>query len=195
MFSGKNKLTVNELDVLKVAGDNIEFGIQAGSDMVSVGILKEAFRYGKEQADVISKGALVFIGSYRGNPAYNAVLLYDENGNPVGGKDSQGAVNAETVFLAEVPKDGPIQNVADGKWIYYINPEYVDAVKKELAGKKIRAELYRVDNAQTMEGQRLVSDTAYIAVQNPPEIQLKSIIDTASAQPPADHKGTGGSGT
>lgn len=195
VFSGKNKLTVNELDVLKVAGDNIEFGIQAGSSMVSVGILKEAFRYGKEEADVITKGALVFIGSYRGNPAYNAVLLYDENGNPVGGKDSQGTVNAETIFMAEVPKDGPIQNVADGKWIYYINPEYVDAVKKELAGKKIRAELYRVDHAQTMEGQRLVSDTAYITIQNLPEIQLKSIIDTASAQLPAEHNGTGGSGT
>lgn len=102
--------------------------------------------------------------------------------------------------MAEVPKDGPIQNVADGKWIYYINPEYVDAVKKELDGKKIRAELYRVDNAQTMEGQRLVSDTAYITIQNPPDIQLKSIIDAASlaaenAQPSADHSGTGGSGT
>lgn len=50
--------------------------------------------------------------------------------------------------------------VSDGIWIYWFEPE--DGVKEAALPDRVRAELYRVDNAQTNEGQRLVSDTAFV---------------------------------
>ena len=48
--------------------------------------------------------------------------------------------------------------VAEGTWIYWVNPE--DATKFKEDNKKIFAELYRTDAADALEGgQRLVSDT------------------------------------
>ena len=171
VLSGQsNKIQIHELDVLKVAGDNIEFGIDAldssGSTVrIEAAKLSADYRYGSDASDIITQGSIVFIGSYRGNPAYNVVRLYDENGNTVGGTDSQNAVNAGQVILADVPEDGPVQNVADGIWIYYIGSEYVNSqLQAGLSGRKIRAELYRVDDAETLEGERLVSDTDYISL-------------------------------
>ena len=53
----------------------------------AAGILKSDFVYQKADENLdkqfIPKGSLVFTGSYKGNPAYNVVVLYDENGNVV----------------------------------------------------------------------------------------------------------------
>jgi hypothetical protein len=49
----------------------------------------------------------------------------------------------------------------------------------QLKGRKIRAELYRVDDAMTQEGERLVSSTVFVEIPDPiPSIKL--------------NKGTGG---
>ena len=121
-------------------------------------------------------------------------MLYDENGNEVGGKGADGSINAGQLCLADVPKDGPIQNVGDGKWIYYIEPQYAEAWLKEMAGKKVRAELYRVDNAETNEGERLVSDTDSItipSISELPSIEIESIGGSnASADGGAEGSGT-----
>ena len=45
----------------------------------------------------------------------------------------------------------------EGIWIYWIEPE--DMKDDFVLPAQVRAELYRVDNALTNEGQRLVSDT------------------------------------
>ncbi len=197
-YTGQEPITVNEIDVIRVAGDNVEFGLPYNGGTVNVGVLQNAFEYGNGSedgsADVISPGAIVFTGSYRGNPAYNVVMLYDENGNEVGGKGADGSINASQLCLADVPKDGPIQNVGDGKWIYYIEPQYAEAWLKEMAGKKVRAELYRVDNAETNEGERLVSDTDFItipSISELPSIEIESIGGSnASADGGAEGSGT-----
>ena len=62
---------------------------------------------------------------------------------------------------------------SDGTWIYWIEPS-AGISAAELPGE-VRAELYRVDNALTNEGQRLVSDTEFTAVpQTLPDINLGS---------------------
>ena len=97
------------------------------------------------------------MGRYKGNPAYNVVLVYDENGNIVGGTKEDGSTQAEQIILAKVPENGLLGETSDGTWIYWIEPDASGNVPK-LSGN-IRAELYRVDNALTNEGQRMVSDT------------------------------------
>lgn len=152
--AGKN-VAITELDVLGPTGDSISLGIKADNINSAVGILDKEYEY--EEGKVIPAGSLVFMGKYKGNPAYNVVLLYDEEGNIVGGEAEDGSIQAEQIILAEVPKNGLLGEVSDGTWIYWIAPD-ADGKVPSVTGK-VRAELYRVDNAITNEGQRLVSDT------------------------------------
>ena len=65
-----------------------------------------------------------------------------------------------------------------GSWIYWIEPDQ----NIDLSGiTKVRAELYRVNNALTNEGQRLVSDSLFEKVpETLPDISLDS---NAGVQP------------
>ena len=119
---------------------------------------------------LIPAGSIVFTGAYKGNPAYNVVMLFDQNGHQVGGRDGEGNLNAYQIILAEVPDTGNVRDVSDGTWIYWIEPD--DVVNLQ-AIEKVRAELYRVDNAQTNEGQRMVSDSLFEKMpEELPEIQI-----------------------
>ena len=61
---------------------------------------------------------------------------------------------------------------SDGTWIYWIEPS-AGVTEASLPGK-VRAELYRVDNAMTNEGQRMVSDTKFVSVpKDLPSITIK----------------------
>ncbi len=166
-------VTIKEIEICGPTGDNLEF-LTAGNKP-SIGVLKADYKYadGMDEdgnAYIIPKGSLIFTGTYKGNPAYNLVVLYDTNGNVIGAKD--GKVNAEQVIFAEVPKHGNLGETSDGTWVYYVEPENWDnTVLQEIDG--VRGELYRVDNALTLEGERVVSDTTVISLPDQlPEITL-----------------------
>ena len=71
------QLSVAELDVFGPSGDDVFFLDANGG---AAGILKSDFVYQKADENLdkqfIPKGSLVFTGSYKGNPAYNVVVLY-----------------------------------------------------------------------------------------------------------------------
>ena len=98
----------------------------------------------------------------------------------------------EQIILAPVPDTGKIENVSDGTWICWITP--TELAKLELKNiTEVRAELYRVNNAQTNEGQRLVSDTLFVEMpQNLPDITLEGgttaqeVMDVPSDTPAGD---------
>lgn len=161
------EIAISELDVLSVTGDNVDFRrTEVGS--AAIGKLMADYQYGENDEDVIPKDSIIFTGSYKGNPAYNVIILYDQDGNIVGGIDSDGALKAEQIILADVPTTGNIQDVNDGTWVYWLAPGTdISALKQ------VRAELYRVDNALTNEGQRLVSDSLWESIPTTlPDIQL-----------------------
>ncbi len=165
------EIAISELDVLGVTGDNVDFRYTESGE-AAIGKLKNDYRYGKEEKDVIPAESVVFTGTYKGSPAYNVVLLYDQDGNIVGGEDSEGALNAKQVLFTNVSESGNVEDTYDGTWIYWIEPENLTA--EVLAGlKNVRAELYRVDNALTLEGQRLVSDSVFVKMPDDlPDIQI-----------------------
>ncbi len=167
--SGGSQVSVAELDVLGVTGDNVEFR-RTDDNTVVIGRLSGDYTYGDKATDVIPAGSIVFSGSYKGNPAYNVLILYDQSGNIVGGTNGAGELIAQQILLAEVPEEGDIKNVWNGTWIYWIEP----GQQVDLSGiTKVRAELYRVNNALTNEGQRLVSDSLYETMPAVlPEIEL-----------------------
>ncbi|MDE6665606.1 MAG: M60 family metallopeptidase, partial [Ruminococcus sp.] len=152
----KKTVSIAELDVLGVTGDNVDFRRTENDTTPVIGTLSEEYKYGQNPEDVIPKDSLIFTGSYKGNPAYNVVILYDVNGNIVGGIDEEGNLASQQIILADVPEKGNIANVSDGTWIYWIEPEDMKDMKLP---EMVRVELYRVNNALTNEGQRLVSDS------------------------------------
>ena len=165
----KNKdISILEFDILGPSGDNVELMNADGTP--AIGKLTEDYVYDKNSGDKIPAGSIIFTGEYKGNPAYNVVVLYDDNGNIVGGLDEEGSINAQSIILAPDPGDGLLGETSEGIWIYWISPEHAQNLPS-----KVRAELYRVDNAQTNEGQRLVSDTTFVEVpENLPSISLEN---------------------
>ena len=156
-FQGAQTVSITELDVLGPTGDNVEM-LEDG-----IGTLAEDYIYDQELYEeseytdgFIPAGSVIFVGQYKGNPAYNAVIVYDQNGKIVGyGENGEGS--AEQIILAPVPDKGDLGNTSDGRWVYWISD---DAVLPE----KVRVELYRVDDALTNQGQRLVSDSLWVQV-------------------------------
>lgn len=115
--------------------------------------MREDYILDAEEGTKIPTGSFIITGEYSGHPAYNVVKLYDENGELISGSQ---------VIFAQEPIDGNLGNITEGTWIYYIEPEDIE----QLNGfpKKVKAELYRVDDALTLEGERLVSDSLEIDV-------------------------------
>lgn len=148
-----SQITLSELDVLGPTGDNVEL-LENG-----IGTLREEFTYAEGES--IPAGSLIFTGSYKGNPAYNVVLLYDENGNIVGGLDEDGSIVASQIILAPDPENGLLGEVSEGYWVYWIEPQALEGMTLP---QTVRAELYRVDDATTNQGQRLTSDTLKVAL-------------------------------
>ncbi len=154
--NGRN-IGITEFDILGPSGDNIEFTDDQGK--LTIGELAADYVYDKEQDLKIPEGSVVFAGSYKGNPAYNVVVLYDQDGNIVGGTNAEGELIAQQIILAPDPGNALLGEVSEGIWIYWIEPDQQFTQPVE-----VKAELYRVDNAITNEGERLTSDTVYVNV-------------------------------
>ncbi len=155
--AGKD-ISIKAVDIFGPSGDNIDFtAVEGQEDIKAIGTLTADFALDDKGAK-IPAGSILFTGAVKGNPAYNVVVLYDETGTIVGGLEEDGAtLKAEQVLLAELSEGSKIGDTADGRWVYWIAPG-------STLPKQVRAELYRVNDAFTNEGQRLVADTVFVDV-------------------------------
>lgn len=153
-------LSITELDLFGPSGDNVEL-LTSENGKPGIGILENDFVYEETTNAKIPKGSIVFTGAYKGNPAYNVFILYDENGKIVGGTDTEGSLRAEQIILAPELQDekAMLGETSEGRWLYWLAPD----AKADLPSK-VRVEMYRVDNALTNEGQRMVSDTPLVTL-------------------------------
>ena len=159
-ISHTGNIAVREIELCGPTGDNVDF-MEAESGQPSIGVLTADYKYGSQASDVIKKGSLIFTGTYKGNPAYNVVVLYDTEGSVIGAKD--GETQSGQVIFASVPAQGNLGETSEGTWVYYVEPGQWDAAAlQKLQG--VRAELYRVDDALTLEGEGIVSDTQMISI-------------------------------
>ena len=173
---GTKSISAAELELITPPGDNIEIGV--ADDNINykngIGILKEDYVYQVDNIETeeneeksIPAGSIIITGEYRGNPAFNVPLVLNQNEEHIADK-------YDGILLAEVPDNGNLEEIAEGNWIYWVEPEYVAEFMEN--NTEIFAELYRTDSADALEGgQRLVSDTFRIAVPDElPEISLTS---------------------
>ncbi len=169
------RAVIQEIALCGPSGDNLEF-MTAEDGKPAVGVLKDDYQYGTNADDVIRKGSLVFTGVYKGNPAYNVVVLYDDKGNVIGAKGNE--VRAGQVIFAPNPKNGQLGETSEGTWVYYVEEgQWEESALHQLGG--VRGELFRVDDAKTMEAERIVSDTQLIKI---PEGPLPEITLTGSSK-------------
>ena len=165
-----------ELEVITPPEDKNEIGV--AEDNINyengIGILKEKFVYVVDNPETeeneeksIPAGSIVITGEYRGNPAFNVPLVLNQNEEHIADKYNG-------ILMAEIPDNGDLQEISEGNWVYWVEPEYVNDFMKD--NTEIFAELYRTDSADALTGgQRLVSDTFKIKVPDElPEIKLSS---------------------
>lgn len=157
--SQTGNISITEIDICGPSGDNLEFITENNTPVI--GKLKSDYKYGSNPEDVIPANSLIFTGTYKGNPAYNIVILYDTDGNVIGGTDNDVNLVAKQVIFADVPTNGNLGETSDGTWVYYIEPQHWNEDYLQTL-KGVRGELYRVDNAKTAEGERITSDTLVI---------------------------------
>ncbi|MGL6227925.1 MAG: M60 family metallopeptidase, partial [Culicoidibacterales bacterium] len=159
---GAASFTSAELELLSPTGDTIEIGTQQADGQFAngIGTLKTAYEYAPGKT--IPAGSLIVTGDYRGYPIYNVPLVLDENGDNL-------AYNAKAILLAEVPEGTVPTEVAQGTWIYWVEPEHLS----EVTATQMYAELYRINDITTLEGQRLVADTFKVEIPTVlPEIEI-----------------------
>ncbi len=153
-------IAIAEIDLLGQTGDNIDFTKAEDGSYQGIGMLQNEVPLGtdSEGNDVsIPAQSIVFTGTYKGNPAYNTPVLYDGEGNQI---EIYGAIFADPL---DDEKD-KLGEVSKGIWVYWVEPgdANYDKVKNEL--QSVRAELYRTDDAMTLAGERLTSDTYLVKV-------------------------------
>lgn len=142
---GAKGISGAEIDLIAPPGDNVSIKED------NVYVLQEDYQYAEGKENIIPAGYVIFKGEYRGNPAYNAGLLIDGKGNTV--------ENYSQLFMAQLPENATLDEIASGHWIAYMTKESYEQMLKT---QKAKLQMYRVNNAETLEGQRLVSDTFYI---------------------------------
>lgn len=172
--AGKD-ISITEVDLYGPSGDNVEF-LTAGIGKLASDYVYEKSTSANGVDKKIPAGSIVFTGEYKGNPAYNVVAVYDEKGQIIGGvEEASGDLVAQQIVLAPklTDENAMLGETADGIWLYWIEPEA--AAKIEALPGKVRAELYRVDNALTNEGQRLVSDTKFVTMPSTKPAELPQI--------------------
>lgn len=156
-----SSLAIAELDVLGPTSDNVELLTEG------YGKLKEDFIPEGETEAAMKAGTIVFYGSYKGDPSYNIVVLKDQNGKMLDG---------ESIILAHVADKGYLGETSDGRWIYGIQEENMKGVTKVIA------ELYRVQDATKLEGERLTSTSLHMTIpENCPDVTLKGNNDPIAA--------------
>lgn len=140
-----------EFDIIAPPGDNVEISKD------TIGKLNTPYKYmdSNNVEQTIPAGSVVFKGDYRGNPAFNVMLLVDAN-------DAEVFYEGENFLFAKLTDNGDVAEIASGIYFYVVTPEQYASMQ----GKSVRAELYRVNDAVTNEGQRLTSTS--LSVTNLP---------------------------
>lgn len=172
---GNTGISGAEIDIITPPGDNIE------ASENEIFELSQAYQYGDKASDVIPEGSVVIKGTYRGNPAYNVAALANEQGELISLDNTESGIVKEyhSIFTATIPdnmQECPLEEISKGYCIIYMDKALYSEIRNKYTNG-IKLNLYRVNNAENNEGQRLVSDTF---VMNLPEELNQAVLETGN---------------
>ncbi len=149
----KNGLSGVEIDVIAPPGDNIDISVT--KDIPNIGILDKDYTFDTSLGEdgVIKAGSVIIQGEYRGSPSFNVVTITDAY-------DNNKIYEGYQLLFAEINDDMTVYDVAKGTWMYVMTKDEYEVMQKN--SKSIRANLYRVNDATTNEGERLTSTSSAI---------------------------------
>ncbi len=151
---GKNSLSGSEIDLIAPPGDNIDISVTE-NNVPTIGVLDKDYTYDASLGEngVIKAGSVIIKGEYRGSPSFNVLTITDATNGTI--------YNGYQLIFAEVNPDMTVYEVASGTWMYIMTKdEYQELLK---SSKSIRANLYRVNDAISMENQRLTSTSKAVS--------------------------------
>ena len=142
-----------EIDIIAPPGDNIDITVNNG--IPNVGILDKDYTYDASLGDegIIKAGSVIIQGEYRGSPSFNIVTITDAY-------DNSKIYDGYQLLFAELNSDMSVYDVAKGTWMYIMSEDEYNKMLKD--SKNIRANLYRVNDAITLDDQRLTSTSTAI---------------------------------
>ena len=151
-----------EIDLIAPPGDNINLttnnvGILENDYCYTVNVPDEDGNLSGTKEECMSAGSIVFKGEYRGNPAFNVVTL-------VNALDESIIYSGEQLLFASLTSEGTVDEIADGTFVFAVTAQEYE----KMAGQKIRAILYRVDDALSNDGERVTSTS--LSTENLPNL-------------------------
>lgn len=167
------------VEFISYPGDNVEF-----MDM-GIGRLKEDYRYGDTDEDVIPADTLVIVGKYRGNTAYSNIYVKGKfaTGSSLSGENTveEREVAGYTLMFDTLDEDGTItSSTSEGIFIFVPNIQEEEDLhdhKHEhlsVLPTEIMAEMWITD-ANGVK-QRVSSNTTWITMpteESLPQIEIK----------------------
>lgn len=177
------------VELIDYAGDNVAF-----NDDAVIGRMKSDYVYGDGEEDVVKAGTLVVVGSYRGDPVYNTVVLKGEFAaeNSETETEEANVITREmagyTLLFAEIPEDRQVSDISDGLFIFVPDVQHEAELQDKDASNcggvsvlplRIKAEMYRTDDPNNADSKRLTSDTIWIDV--PADSSMPDIVLAADA--------------
>ena len=164
----------SDIRPVSYAGDDVAFW-----EPGAVGRLSADYRYGDGADDVIPKGTLVIVGSYRGDPRFNIVKVMGRFTKTTDGGEQtteERAVDGEAIMFAEIPADNQVSDISDGLFIFVPNVQREAELQKtegeetvnrcdgvNLLPSQMKAILSRTDLPDEAESQRKTAETLWIS--------------------------------
>ncbi|MCI8807133.1 MAG: hypothetical protein HFF21_03290 [Oscillospiraceae bacterium] len=181
-------------------GDRVDFYPGA-----TVGRLQEDYKYGDGPDEVIAAGTVVVLGTYRGDPNYNAVEIevrYSTEAEAAEPGDEAGedkgfverAMSGYALLFAEVPESGKVGDISDGFWLFVPDLEAEETLNEEagisqkldvedaalgerVSPSQIRAVFYRTDDGDAQNRQP-TSETQWVSF---PDYETLPLIELTGA--------------
>ncbi len=159
----KAGLSGTEIDIIAPPGDNID--IEMKGETPVIGILENDYCYltdgcpnevdeNGDPVGIIKKDSVIIQGSYRGSPSFNNILIGDAN-------DETKVYSGYQLIFAEINSDMTVYEVAKGTWLFVMTKEQYETMLN--SSSTIRAYLYRVNDAVSLDGQRLTSTSKAVS--------------------------------
>ncbi len=167
-----------QVELLDYPGDRIDFNGGA-----HVGRLERPYYYA---GGMIPAGALVIVGTYRGDPVYNTVEIQARYNTTAEAQEENGVTQVErnmngyALLFAEIPADGAVSDISDGFWIFVPDLEAEKALNAQagVTGEgpmELRAVLRRTDDPNSSASARVTSQTLWTSfpeLETLPQIAL-----------------------